>query len=244
MHDALTTALSRRALRDELKQSIASAVRHKHELSCIMFDLDHFKAINDQHGHGVGDLVLKAVVEACRGELRATDAIGRFGGEGFVAILPHTTRTAALGVAEKIRASLARVDVRADSGPVRVTASFGVASLDATACDVDQILKRADTALYEAKADGRNNCKAWCSGETAEPNALRRVLKAGVITFNAGNSTIDCTVRGLSRSGALLNVISTADVPARFKLGIAADELRRLCSVVARRDKQLEVVFE
>jgi diguanylate cyclase (GGDEF)-like protein len=247
MHDALTGALSRRALRDETKRSMALAMRHKHELSCVMFDLDHFKIINDRHGHGVGDLALKAAVEACRSELRATDSIGRFGGEEFVVVLPHTSRKAALEVAEKIRASLARVFVQADTGPVRITASFGVAAMDAVACDVDQILKHADTALYQAKAAGRNNCKAWLPdepSEAVEPNALRRVLKAGVISFNAGNSTIDCTVRGLSKAGALLNVISTADVPARFKLGIAADDLHRLCAVVARRDRQIEVAFE
>jgi diguanylate cyclase (GGDEF)-like protein len=247
MHDALTGAISRRGLREELKRSIALAVRHKHELSCVMFDLDHFKAINERHGHGVGDLALKAAVEACRTELRATDTVGRFGGEEFAVILPHTSRKAALEVAEKIRASLARVYVQADTGPVRMTASFGVASLDAGACDVDQIIKRAEVALCEAKATGRNNCKLWTAsepGETIESNALRRVLKAGLITFNAGSSTIDCTVRGLSKSGALLNVISTADIPLRFKLGIAADEMHRLCSVVAKRDKQIEVAFE
>ena len=244
MHDALTEALSRRALRDELERSIALAVRHKHELSCIMFDLDHFKSVNDRHGHGVGDLVLKAAVEACRDELRTTDAIGRFGGEEFVMILPYTDRDAALAVAEKVRASLARAYVQTESGAVRITASFGVASLGATGCDADQLLKRADTALYEAKAAGRNNCKVWSAREAVDANGLRRVLKAGVMTFNGGNSTIDCTVRGLSGSGALLNVISTADVPMRFKLAIAADEFHRLCSVVAKRDKQIEVAFE
>src|SRR6201994_3364330 len=195
MHDALTGALSRRGLRDELKRTMALAARHKHELSCVMFDLDHFKIINDRHGHGVGDLALKAAAEACRSQLRATDSIGRFGGEEFVVVLPHTSRKAALDVAEKIRAALARVYVQAETGPVRITASFGVASMDAVACDVDQILKHADSALYAARAAGRNNCKAWVASEASdsvEPNALRRVLKAGVISFNAGNSTIDC----------------------------------------------------
>ena len=88
--DALTGALSRRALREEFSRAISLARRHKFELSCIFFDLDHFKTVNDTHGHGVGDLVLRACVEACRGELRATDTIGRFGGEEFAVLLPHT----------------------------------------------------------------------------------------------------------------------------------------------------------
>src|SRR5262249_24074348 len=124
MHDTLTGALSRKAIRDEFDRAIALARRHKHELSCVLFDLDHFKAVNDTHGHGVGDLVLKAAVDACQGELRATDIVGRLGGEEFAVLLPHTGRQAALAVAEKIRIALGRVSVAAESGPIHITASF------------------------------------------------------------------------------------------------------------------------
>jgi diguanylate cyclase (GGDEF)-like protein len=242
--DALTGALSRRALREEFSRAISLARRHKFELSCIFFDLDHFKIVNDTHGHGMGDLVLRACVEACRGELRATDTIGRFGGEEFAILLPHTGAKAALAVAEKVRAAIARCRVEGENGPIRFTASFGVAALDGGDIDVDQMLKRADTALYAAKAAGRNNCQIWQAEEQVETGLLRRVLKAGQITFNGGRSTIECTIRGLSKSGAMLQVISTAGVPERFKLGVVSEELHRMCKIAHKRDNQIEVVFE
>jgi hypothetical protein len=77
-----------------------------------------------------------------------------------------------------------------------------------------------------------------------EPNLLRRVLKAGQISFNGGRSTIECTIRGLSKSGAMLNVISTAGVPDRFKLGVVSEELHRVCKIANKRENQIEVVFE
>jgi len=241
--DALTGALSRRALREEFSRAISLARRHKFELACIFFDLDHFKSVNDTHGHGVGDLVLRTCVEACRGELRATDTIGRFGGEEFAILLPHTGAQAALAVAEKVRNAVARCRVEGETGPVRFTASFGIAALDGSELDVDQMLKRADTALYAAKAAGRNNCQMW-QEKQPESGLLRRVLKAGLITFNGGRSTIECTIRGLSKSGAMIQVISTAGVPERFKLGVVSEELHRLCKIAHKRDNQIEVVFE
>jgi diguanylate cyclase (GGDEF)-like protein len=241
--DALTGALSRRALREEFSRAISLARRHKFELACIFFDLDHFKTVNDTHGHGVGDLVLRACIEACRGELRSTDTIGRFGGEEFAILLPHTGAKAALAVAEKIRNAVARCRVEGETGPVRFTASFGVAALDGSDIDVDQMLKRTDTALYAAKAAGRNNCQMWHE-QQPESGLLRRVLKAGQITFNGGRSTIECTIRGLSKSGAMIQVISTAGVPERFKLGVVSEELHRMCKIAQKRDNQIEVVFE
>jgi diguanylate cyclase (GGDEF)-like protein len=242
--DALTGALSRRALREEFSRAISLARRHRFELACIFFDLDHFKTVNDAHGHSVGDLVLRACVEACRDELRSTDTIGRFGGEEFAVLLPHTGAKAALAVAEKIRQAVARCRVEGETGPVRFTASFGIAALDGGDIDVDQMFKRADTALYAAKAAGRNNCQMWQADEKPESGLLRRVLKAGQITFNGGRSTIECTIRGLSGAGAMLQVISTADVPERFKLGVVSEELHRMCRIARKRDNQIEVVFE
>jgi hypothetical protein len=146
-------------------------------------------------------------------------------------------------VAEKIRNAVARCRVEGETGPVRFTASFGVAALDGSDIDVDQMLKRADTALYAAKAAGRNNCQMWHE-QQPESGLLRRVLKAGQITFNGGRSTIECTIRGLSKSGAMIQVISTAGVPERFKLGVVSEELHRMCKIAQKRDNQIEVVFE
>lgn len=245
MTDSLTGALSRRAFRNEAARAIDLAKRHKHDLSCILLDLDHFKAVNDTHGHGVGDLVLRATTDVCREELRAADLIGRLGGEEFAVLLPHTGLPAAMGVAEKLRAALARAYVQGENGTVRPTASFGISALDASAPDIDELLRRADKALYAAKEAGRNICRAW-RPEAGDGFAgvRRRVLKGAQIAFNGGHSIIDCTVRELSDAGALLHVISTADVPEEFKLGILADQVHRLCKVTKRRDTQLEVAFQ
>ena len=109
--------------------------------------------------------------------------------------------------------------------------------------DIDAVLQHADAALYAAKADGRNRCVEWRPLESVPPNLRRRVFKAGQISFNAGRSTIDCTVRSLSDSGAGMDVISSAGVPESFKLRIDADDLSRGCKVVAKRDKHIEVEF-
>lgn len=244
MRDGLTGALARRAFREQAMRALTLATRHKHDLSCVMLDLDYFKSINDTHGHAVGDLVLKACVEVCQRELRETDMVGRMGGEEFAILLPYTSRETAMHVVENLRAAITRIYVQGKSGSVKVSASFGVASLDLSVTDIDGLLARADTALYQAKNAGRNTCIAWQSSEPASNGILRRVFKAGQITFNAGQSTIDCTVRGLSDAGAMLHVSSTADVPDEFKLQISADDIYRLCKIVAKTEKNLEVEFE
>lgn len=244
MRDNLTGALSRRAFRDEATRAIALAVRHKHHLSCTVFDLDHFKSVNDANGHAVGDLVLKACVDVCRQELRESDVVGRIGGEEFAILLPHTNRDSAMAVVEKVRAAMTRIHVQGKSGAVKVSASFGIASLDQSVSDIDEFLARADTALYEAKKAGRNTCVAWQPVDPALNNVLRRVFKAGHITFNSGRSTIDCTVRGLSDTAASLALFSSADIPDHFNLQIAADDIDRFCKVTHKTDKRLEVAFE
>ncbi|QUS39768.1 sensor domain-containing diguanylate cyclase [Tardiphaga alba] len=243
MQDSLTGALSRRALRDEATRGITLAVRHGHSFSVIMFDLDHFKAINDNNGHDIGDRVLAACVKACQNLLRKADAIGRVGGEEFAIVLPHTNRADAQLVAEKVREAIAGVTVMGADGPLRVSASLGIATLERTASDIDELLRRADAAMYEAKQTGRNRCIAWRTPEVAA-DLMRRVFKAGHITFNAGHSTIDCTVRGLSEMGASIDVFSTTDIPERFKLSIPVDHLSRACHVLGKREKHLDVVFD
>ncbi|MET0907661.1 MAG: sensor domain-containing diguanylate cyclase [Tardiphaga sp.] len=244
LQDHLTGALSRRALRQDAARTIALAVRHGHSFSCIVFDIDHFKAVNDEHGHDVGDRVLVACVQACKGALRQADVIGRIGGEEFAILLPHTNRSDAMLVAEKVRAAIAALTVPGANGPVAVSASLGVATLERSARDIDELLKRADAAMYEAKKSGRNRCVASQSPPEIAPDQLRRVFKAGKIAFNAGHSAIDCTVRGLSEKGARVDVWSTHDIPERFKLSIPADYFSRACRVVSKGDKSIDVAFD
>ncbi len=243
LRDSMTGALARQAFRQEAERAFTLAKRHAHPLSCIVFDLDHFKAINDENGHAVGDLVLKACVEVCHQELRGSDLVGRIGGEEFAIVLPHIAGDDAMNVAHKLRTAFRRIFVPGKFAPIRFSASFGVAALDPAANDVGDLLNRADQALYASKAAGRDACSLWKATETVPSGMLRRVFKAGRISFNAGHSTIDCTVRGLSDTGASLDVTTTAGIPEQFKLQIGADKISRLCTIASVRDKNLQVQF-
>jgi diguanylate cyclase (GGDEF)-like protein len=153
--DTLTGAMTRRAFLAEGDKEVKRAQRHNRNLGCIMFDLDHFKSINDTHGHGGGDQVLAKVIAACREELRASDHIGRLGGEEFAVLLPESGVEAAQ-VAETLRKKIASLIVTFAAQIIHVSASFGVAVFSKDDTDFNQILARADTALYEAKSGGRN----------------------------------------------------------------------------------------
>jgi diguanylate cyclase (GGDEF)-like protein len=120
-----------------------------------MIDADHFKAVNDAHGHAVGDLVLQDMAAICRLALRAGDYLGRIGGEEFAAILPETGYHEAFEVAERLRRAIAETPVSGPAGDIRMTASFGAATL-ARPLDFASLLAAADAALYGAKSGGRN----------------------------------------------------------------------------------------
>lgn len=242
--DALTGAMSQRAFREEAGRALSLARRHRNDLSVLMFDLDHFKRVNDTHGHAAGDRVLQEVATISRAGIRTSDVIGRLGGEEFAILLPHTGASAAFAVAEKIRSSIAHLRISVANTTISVSVSFGISNLDASVGDVDVLLERAVHALYAAKADGRNRCSAWLAPVQATPPDLRRrVLKGGRIAFNAGHSTIDCTVRSLSQMGAGIDLFTTANVPDMFKLHIFADDFHRARHVTTRNERRLEVTF-
>jgi diguanylate cyclase (GGDEF)-like protein len=241
--DSLTGALSRHGFRNEAQRAIALALRHKHTTSCIVFDIDHFKQVNDKYGHA-GDVVLVECVQACRERLRASDIFGRIGGEEFAVVLPHTGAADAMKVAETLRGSVAQQQVPIPQAPLSITASFGVSTLDRSVGDIDELLRRADVALYTAKGSGRNRCAPFQDAEgSAKAGVMRRVLKAGKIAFNTGRSVVDCTVRALSDSGAEVEVVSTAGIPEKFKLLIEADGISRSCTVVRQMNRRMEVAF-
>lgn len=155
--DQLTGLPNKRAVQDELNRMAAQAGRSKSSLAAIVMDIDHFKRVNDDHGHHVGDQVLAAVGAAIAATVRASDFTGRYGGEEFVLLLPATGLDGALALAEKVRREIERVDAPPTKG---VTASFGVAVLPDHASQGDSLLREADRALYVAKDNGRNRVQA------------------------------------------------------------------------------------
>jgi len=152
--DALTGALNRRRLFEIAAAELARADRYEQPVCLAMLDLDHFKSINDRYGHAVGDEALRAVTAVVRERLRAVDALGRYGGEELVVVLPQTARDAAQVALERIRAAVA--EVRLFTAPdARVYVSGGLVQAK-KAESLDEALGRADAALYQAKHDGRN----------------------------------------------------------------------------------------
>ncbi len=154
--DPLTGALNRRHMLSACSHEAERAQRYGRPLSLVMLDLDHFKRINDGHGHAVGDRALKAAVAACRETLRDVDLVGRMGGEEFAILLPETPLESALAVADRLREAIQARRLPLAQGMLQVTASLGVAQWQAEDQTVEQTLERADKALYRAKNAGRN----------------------------------------------------------------------------------------
>lgn len=160
--DGLTGLLNKRSLEEAIARDLARADRSNTSLGLVMLDVDFFKRVNDTHGHQAGDEVLRAVAEVLSSSLRTGDVAARYGGEEFVAVLPGSDRDGAIVVAERIRTRLEQMAVQTESGPLHVTASFGVAAVGGTGCRTGsrELIARADTALYEAKRAGRNRVVA------------------------------------------------------------------------------------
>ncbi|RTL41939.1 MAG: GGDEF domain-containing protein [Burkholderiales bacterium] len=149
--DELTGALNRRGLLQHLEAVHAGAAAGGAGYALLMVDVDHFKAINDQHGHAEGDRVLQAVSASLRTALRTDDRVGRWGGEEFCVLLPRTSLHDARQLAERVARRVAE-----DGTGVRVTVSIGVSQFTAGDADLQAVIRRADGALYDAKAAGRN----------------------------------------------------------------------------------------
>lgn len=155
--DALTGALSRRHFLELAGRERARAAREGGGLAVLLLDIDHFKRVNDTHGHAGGDAVLRAFHATCATQLRAHDLLGRLGGEEFGVVLPATGREVARQVAERLRAAVAAGPVTLPGGAaVAITVSIGLAFTASAAEDIDSLLAAADAALYRAKREGRN----------------------------------------------------------------------------------------
>jgi len=155
--DPLTRVLNRRGLDQALERELARCKRYGNDLTLAMVDLDHFKQLNDTHGHAAGDLVLTGVAGVLSRRLRETDAIGRFGGEEFVLLLPHTGAEESKTILQQLCTMVSEKTDLAPFAGVRVTASFGVTSIRGRKpIGATELLREADVALYAAKKNGRN----------------------------------------------------------------------------------------
>jgi len=156
-HDTLTGISNRAAILEILRREMSRQQREGSSFGIILVDVDHFKKVNDLHGHLWGDAVLQEAANIMQASLRPYDVVGRYGGEEFLIVVPHSNAASALGVAERIRKAISASVISAPKGQIRVTASFGIATIEgAHRVDMQQLLQMADDALYRAKQMGRN----------------------------------------------------------------------------------------
>lgn len=159
--DPLTGLLNRRRMEEFVMVIQKSHVRHRRTFTVIIGDVDHFKAINDRHGHETGDLVLKAVAQCLLSSVRAEDQVARWGGEEFLILLPESTLEAGIEAAERIRERVIHIGLGHEDAPILVTMTFGVAQADPFG-GFAKALTQADAALYRGKETGRNRVEAAC----------------------------------------------------------------------------------
>lgn len=164
MTDPLTGAFNRRHYMHMATVELQRVVRYQRPASMIILDIDRFKSINDRFGHDVGDRVLVRTAEACSGLLRSNDVFGRIGGEEFTALLPETDVAEASQIAERLREVLSTLTVSTPAGALTFTVSIGVTEFRKADQTSEEVLKRADLAMYQAKHNGRNQVVVFENG--------------------------------------------------------------------------------
>lgn len=165
--DTLTGINNRRYFFEVAVHEFNAAVRYGHPLSAIMFDIDHFKELNDTYGHQAGDDMLRSLAQLARQHLRDADILARYGGEEFVILLPYTKLKQACLVAERIREKVSTFRLAVNGAEIGITLSLGVAEFDEQTDSLDKLIQRADQAMYEAKSGGRNRTLVF--GESIPP---------------------------------------------------------------------------
>jgi len=178
--DSLTRLWNRSFILSELGRELARSERESRPLGVVIVDLDHFKHINDTHGHQAGDAVLREAARRMQNGIRQYDSIGRYGGEEFLILLPGCTETDCFSQADRLRKQLAQTDISANDTTLRVTASFGVtAALPGENCTQEVLIRRADEALYLAKRSGRNRVEIL--SYNSAPPAVSAVSQTAVV---------------------------------------------------------------
>ncbi len=159
--DGLTGLTNHRAFQEKADQEFERARRYPESISLLLFDIDHFKKINDSYGHPVGDAVLKKIGKLLNETVRTVDVAARYGGEEFVALLVNTDSKGASQMAERIRASIEKSKFLLNGQRIPVTVSVGFAVFPEDAKEKSALIEMADQALYAAKDGGRNQCRAY-----------------------------------------------------------------------------------
>lgn len=180
--DGLTGMRNRHFFTQKSERALVDAARAGEPAALVMFDLDHFKAINNTYGHGAGDWVLKQVGKTCSAHCRRIDYLSRIGGEEFAVLLRGFDLSAAARMAEDCRSQLAQIDTRESGYSFVVTASFGVSSTAESGYDLSRLMSHADQMLYRAKNEGRNRVCAYTAETAAERrNSPKRVPSLTVV---------------------------------------------------------------
>lgn len=184
--DPLTGALNRRGLLESFTTLKSEAgARSSSQLALILFDLDHFKQVNDNHGHQAGDRVLVAFANVCSSVMQSTATFARTGGEEFAALIQVDDLRRAAAVAEAVRRRLMETAIAAPRGEIRVTVSIGIAAAPMVEADIDRLMSTADRALYRAKADGRNRTMVVQDGQLMVVPQAERAGASDLVDENA-----------------------------------------------------------
>ncbi len=175
-HDGLTGLPNRRRSVEYATAALQAAIAQHNPLTVAIVDLDHFKTINDRHGHATGDFILKEFARIGRETLRSSDFVGRWGGEEFIVVLPNTTLDTAMSIIERLRAAALRISAPSSAADVHVSFSAGLATNESGIKTLDDIVAQADVALYEAKSGGRDLARISHESFNSASTGVRRAL--------------------------------------------------------------------
>ena len=236
--DRLTSVANRQTVVGTLFAELERANRYHRPISVAFVDIDHFKAVNDTYGHAAGDVVLSGVAQTLRENLRATDAVGRYGGEEFMLLMPETTPEEATVVTEKLRNLVARRRFAiADTAPLQVTISIGIAGGEGRDLRVDDLIRDADAAMYSAKALGRNQTYVFAEPDEdarvprapISPAGRARAMEIGKAARDAATASLAAVVAPLSgHRGRPSPVIASIVTAMATQLELADGEIERL----------------
>jgi diguanylate cyclase (GGDEF)-like protein len=207
--DELTGLLNRRAFLENTMRLSAHQAKRNEPLTILLFDLDHFKSINDRFGHATGDDVLRLFAQVARTSMRADDIVARFGGEEFAAVVPSDTADA-VKIGNRLRLAFEAAGVKLGEHAIGATLSIGTAAAGAPVTDIDALIARADAALYRAKHEGRNRL---CSADDMQPSSGARLIAAARADLPPA--------RAPSLQGKALRRMAAASKPATSEMAAA-----------------------